>query len=106
MAADLIRSKSVSIMFGHRNRNLRTPCAPKSEKPTDYWINGLDGVPFFVLTQPVNPGLIAVLRQSIVPRLLAQAPQPDVKDELLRVAQEFGLEGLVAKGKSSVYESG
>src|SRR6516225_7911586 len=28
------------------------------------------------------------------------------KDELLRVAQEFGLEGLVAKKKSSVYESG
>src|SRR5215471_10913159 len=28
------------------------------------------------------------------------------KDELLRVAQEFGLEGLVAKRKNSVYESG
>jgi bifunctional non-homologous end joining protein LigD len=27
------------------------------------------------------------------------------KDELLRVAQEFGLEGLVAKRKNSVYES-
>ena len=38
---------------------------------TDYRINGLDGAPFFVLTQAVNPGLIAVLRQSIVPRLLA-----------------------------------
>ena len=35
--------------------------------------------PFFVLTQPVNPGLIAVLRQSIVPRLLAEAPQPDAE---------------------------
>jgi len=29
-----------------------------------------------------------------------------IKDELLRVAQEFGLEGLVAKRKSSLYESG
>ena len=28
------------------------------------------------------------------------------KDKLLRVAQEFGLEGLVAKRKTSVYESG
>src|SRR6516164_6828762 len=28
------------------------------------------------------------------------------KDELLRVAQEFGLEGLVAKRPNSVYESG
>jgi hypothetical protein len=37
------------------------------------------GAPFFVLTQPVNPGLIAVLRQSIVPRLMAEAPQPSVE---------------------------
>jgi ATP-dependent DNA ligase len=28
------------------------------------------------------------------------------KEELLRVAQEFGLEGLVAKRKNSLYESG
>jgi bifunctional non-homologous end joining protein LigD len=28
------------------------------------------------------------------------------KDDLLRVAQEFGLEGLVAKKRDSVYESG
>jgi hypothetical protein len=46
---------------------------------TDYWINGLGGAPFFVLTQPINPGLIAVLRQSIVPRLLVEAPQPDAE---------------------------
>jgi hypothetical protein len=46
---------------------------------TDYWVNGLGGAPFFVLTQPANPGLIATLRQSIVPRLLAQAPQPDAE---------------------------
>ena len=29
-----------------------------------------------------------------------------IKDELVRVAKEFGLEGLVAKRKTSVYESG
>src|SRR5258708_39828440 len=46
---------------------------------TDYWINGLGGAPFFLLTQPVNPGLIAVLRQHIVPRLLAEAPQPGIE---------------------------
>jgi len=65
---------------------------------TDYWINGLDGAPFFVLTQPVNPGLIAVLRQSIVPRLLAQAPQPEAQtleaDPLLsRLTLIFDREG-------------
>ena len=43
---------------------------------TDYWVNGLGGEPFFVITQVVNPGLVSVLRESIVPRLLADAPQP------------------------------
>jgi len=44
---------------------------------TDYWVNGLGGAPFFVITQPVNPGLVAVLREQIVPRLLNEAPSPD-----------------------------
>ncbi len=43
---------------------------------TDYWVNGLGGEPFFVITQVVNPGLVSVLRETIVPRLLADAPQP------------------------------
>lgn len=43
---------------------------------TDYWVNGLGGEPFFVITQTVNPGLVAMLREKIVPRLLAEAPQP------------------------------
>jgi hypothetical protein len=46
---------------------------------TDYWVNGLGGEPFFVVTQPVNPGLLTVLRENIVPRLLAQAPQPSAE---------------------------
>lgn len=49
---------------------------------TDYWVNGLGGEPFFVITQAVNPGLVSVLRESIVPRLLADAPQPS--EETLR----------------------
>jgi hypothetical protein len=43
----------------------------------DYWVNGLGGEPFFVVTQPLHEGLIAVLRQQVVPRLLAQAPEAD-----------------------------
>ena len=43
---------------------------------TDYWVNGLGGEPFFVITQTVNPGLVAMIREKIVPRLLAEAPQP------------------------------
>jgi hypothetical protein len=44
---------------------------------TDYWVNGLGGEPFFVVTQPVHEGLIAALRQQVIPRLLADAPEPD-----------------------------
>jgi hypothetical protein len=41
---------------------------------TDYWINALDGRPFFLVSRPVDPGLIEVLRTEIVPRLLTDAP--------------------------------
>ena len=43
---------------------------------TDYWVNGLGGEPFFVTTALVNGGLIAALRERVVPRLLADAPAP------------------------------
>jgi hypothetical protein len=41
---------------------------------TDYWVNALDGRPFFVVSRPVDPGLLSVLRDDVVPRLLADAP--------------------------------
>jgi hypothetical protein len=41
---------------------------------TDYWVNGLGGEPFFVVTQPVHEGLIAALNQQVIPQLLADAP--------------------------------
>jgi hypothetical protein len=41
---------------------------------TDYWVNALDGRPFFVVTRPVDPGLLTVLREDIVPRLLLAPP--------------------------------
>ena len=44
---------------------------------TDYWVNGLGGEPFFVVTQAVHAGLIAALREQVLPRLLADAPQVD-----------------------------
>lgn len=45
---------------------------------TDYWLNALDGRPFFVVTRPVDPGLLTVLREDIVPRLLASPHSPPV----------------------------
>ena len=43
---------------------------------TDYWLNALDGRPFFVVTRPVDPGLLTVLREDIVPGLLARPAAP------------------------------
>jgi hypothetical protein len=35
---------------------------------TDYWVNAMDGQPFFVVDQVVDPGLIQVIEHEIVPR--------------------------------------
>ena len=48
---------------------------------TDYWVNAMDGRPFFVLSCAVDPGLLTMLREQIVPRLKADAPnQPSVEE--------------------------
>jgi len=41
---------------------------------TDYWVNAMDGQPFFAVTQAADPGLLQVLEAQIVPRLLAEVP--------------------------------
>jgi hypothetical protein len=41
---------------------------------TDYWVNGLDGQPFFVVTREIDPGLLQVLEHDIVPRLERDLP--------------------------------
>jgi hypothetical protein len=48
---------------------------------TDYWVNAMDGQPFFVVTQAVDPGMLTVLRQSILPRLKEEiAGQPSTAE--------------------------
>jgi hypothetical protein len=41
---------------------------------TDYWVNAMDGQPFFAVTQAADPGLLQTLEQHIVPQLLAEVP--------------------------------
>jgi hypothetical protein len=41
---------------------------------TDYWVNAMDGQPFFVVNQAVDPGLIKVIEQEILPRLDRDVP--------------------------------
>ena len=49
---------------------------------TDYWINDREGRPFFVVNTAANPGLVAVLRQEIIPRLLKEVPHQPKQEEL------------------------
>ncbi len=45
---------------------------------TDYWVNAMDGQPFLVINKAVDPGLIKVIEQDILPRLERLVPQqPD-----------------------------
>ena len=46
----------------------------------DYWVNAIDGQPFFRVTQSVDPGLIKVLEGEILPRLERDIPgQPSAE---------------------------
>lgn len=41
---------------------------------TDYWVNAMDGQPFFMINKAVDPGLLTVLEDEIVPRLEQEIP--------------------------------
>ena len=46
----------------------------------DYWVNAMDGQPFFAVNVAVDPGLIQALERDILPRLLRDVPgHPDVQ---------------------------
>ena len=49
---------------------------------TDYWVNGLDGLPFFKINQAVDPGLVRVLEEQIVPELETSIPHQPGQAEL------------------------
>ena len=51
----------------------------------DYWINALDGQPFFYVNKEVDPGLVKTLREDLAPWLQANAP---VSEEHRRRMQE------------------
>ncbi len=49
---------------------------------TDYWVNAMDGQPFFLVNKAVDPGLIDVLREDIIPRLLRDVPEQPSEQQL------------------------
>ena len=47
---------------------------------TDYWINAMDGQPFLYVNKEVDPGLIATLKQEVIPWLeasVAKTPEQE-----------------------------
>ena len=40
----------------------------------DYWVNAMDGQPFFVVSQAVDPGLLQVMEHDLIPRLEEDVP--------------------------------
>lgn len=49
---------------------------------TDYWVNGFDGLPFFKINRAVDPGMIKVLEEEIIPTLEKQIPDQPTEAEL------------------------
>jgi hypothetical protein len=49
---------------------------------TDYWVNDAMGRPFFVVSSPFTAGLLDMLKNDIVPRLLAEVPGQPSDEEL------------------------
>jgi hypothetical protein len=53
---------------------------------TDYWVNAMDGQPYLYVNKEVDPGLIATLKQDVIPWLEACVPKSP--DQQKRLAQE------------------
>jgi hypothetical protein len=48
----------------------------------DYWVNAIDGQPFFLISKDVDPGLLNVLENEIVPRAIRDVPGQPSKEAL------------------------
>ena len=48
----------------------------------DYWVNAMDGQPFFVVSQAVDPGLLQVMEHDLIPRLETDVPNQPSQRQL------------------------
>jgi len=48
----------------------------------DYWVNAMNGNPFFLVPKDVDPGLLNVLEHEIIPRLEKEIPCQPSKEQL------------------------
>lgn len=49
----------------------------------DYWVNDAIGKPFFVIEKTIDPGMLKVLEEDIVPRLLQDVPNQPSSEVLI-----------------------
>ena len=49
---------------------------------TDYWVNAMDGAPFFAVSQCSDPGLLQTIETKILPQLLKDVPNQPTEAEL------------------------
>jgi|TARA_B100001964_G_C14229476_1_gene599319 hypothetical protein len=72
-AAILYIDGHVRVYHGHQTKLPRHHVARQRlclRATTDYWVNAMDGQPFFFINKAVDPGLIKVIENEIVPRLI------------------------------------
>ncbi|MCK4658706.1 MAG: hypothetical protein KAV82_04215 [Phycisphaerae bacterium] len=75
----------VRVYFGEQTKLPRHYVAREKlcmRATTDYWVNAMDGQPFLVITKEVDPGLLQVLENDIIPRLENDIPNQPTKEEL------------------------
>lgn len=75
----------VRIYYGHQTRLPRHHVARQRlclRATTDYWVNAMDGQPFFMVNQAVDPGMLEVIERDILPQLSARVPQQPTAQQL------------------------
>jgi len=89
-AAVLYVDGHVRVYHGHQTQLPRHYVARQKlclRATTDYWVNAMDGQPFFLLNQAVDPGLLQVLEHQIVPRLEQEVPNQPSAEQLAEDAK-------------------
>jgi len=84
-AAVLYIDGHVRVYHGHQTALPRHYVARQKlclRATTDYWVNAMDGQPFFLLNQAVDPGMLQVLEHEIVPRLEKDIPSQPTAEQL------------------------
>ena len=85
LAGTLYIDGHVRVYHGHQTRLPKHYVARQKlclRATTDYWVNAMDGQPFFVVNQAIDPGLIKVIEQEIVPELERRVPNQVSKQQL------------------------